>query len=186
MARIIYDGASYRTFGDLPAVGGRAPDVSLVNTALQDVSLANWLGLRKILNIFPSIDTPVCARSVVVFDRLAKEHDDVVMLMVSYDLPFAHRRFIEQNRLTAVVSLSAIRHAGFGQNYGVQIVEGPLAGMFSRAVVVLDENNTVVHNEQIADIGDEPDYVAACRALGITVDPKAFDNRSTRKVSRND
>ncbi|MCI0517383.1 MAG: thiol peroxidase [Woeseiaceae bacterium] len=185
MARIIYEGTSYRTFGELPAVGSRAPDVSLVNTALQDVSLANWLGLRKVLNIFPSIDTPVCARSVVVFDHLARDLDDVVMLMVSYDLPFAHRRFMAQNQLTSVVSLSAIRHAGFGQNYGVQIVEGPLAGMFARAVVVLDENNTIVHNEQIADIGEEPDYIVACRALGITVDPKKLDIRQTRQVSGN-
>jgi thioredoxin-dependent peroxiredoxin len=95
--------------------------------------------------------------------------------MVSYDLPFAHRRFLAQNKLSRVISLSAIRHAGFGLNYGVQIVEGPLAGMFARAVVVLDENNTVVHNEQIADISDEPDYIAAYRALGITVDPEVLD-----------
>jgi thiol peroxidase len=176
MHRITYEGTSYRTYGDLPSVGSRAPDVSLVNTELQDVSLANWLGLRKVLNIFPSIDTPVCARSVVVFDRLAKGHDDVAMLMVSYDLPFAHRRFMAEHKLSKVVSLSAIRHAGFGQNYGVAIVEGPLAGMFARAVVVLDENNTVVHKEQIADIGKEPDYIAAYRALGITVDPKLLDD----------
>ena len=176
MQRIIYDGTAYRTYGDLPTVGSRAPDVSLVNTELQDVSLAHWQGLRKVLNIFPSIDTPVCARSVVVFDRLAKDHEDVAMLMVSYDLPFAHRRFKEQNKLTHVVGLSAIRHAGFGQNYGVQIVEGPLAGMFSRAVVVLDENNTVVHSEQINDIGNEPDYVAAYKALGIAVDPGLLDD----------
>jgi thiol peroxidase len=176
MHRITYEGTSYRTYGDLPSVGSRAPDVSLVNTELQDVSLANWLGLRKVLNIFPSIDTPVCARSVVVFDRLAKGHDDVAMLMVSYDLPFAHRRFMAEHKLSKVISLSAIRHAGFGQNYGVAIVEGPLAGMFARAVVVLDENNTVVHKEQIADIGKEPDYIAAYRALGITVDPKLLDD----------
>lgn len=176
MQRIIYDGTGYRTYGDLPTVGSRAPDVSLVNTELQDVSLAHWQGLRKVLNIFPSIDTPVCARSVVVFDRLAKDHEDVAMLMVSYDLPFAHRRFKQENGLTHVVGLSAIRHAGFGQNYGVQIVEGPLAGMFSRAVVVLDENNTVVHGEQINDLGNEPDYVAAYKALGIAVDPGLLDD----------
>jgi len=176
MHRIIYEGTGYRTYGDLPTIGSRAPDVSLVNTELQDVSLANWLGKRKVLNIFPSIDTPVCARSVIVFDRLAKDHEDVAMLMVSYDLPFAHRRFLQDHKLQNVVGLSAIRHAGFGENYGVQIVEGPLAGMFSRAVVVLDENNTVVHSEQIADIGNEPDYVAAYSALGIAVDPGLLDN----------
>ncbi len=171
MHQITYDGKSYRTYGELPSIGSRAPDVSLVNTDLQDVSLANFMGKRKVFNIFPSIDTPVCAKSVIVFNRIAANHDDVTMLMVSYDLPFAHARFHEQHSLTHVVGLSAIRHAGFGENYGVQIVEGPLSGMFSRAVVVLDENNTVVYRQQIADIGDEPDYIAAYKALGIDVDP---------------
>ncbi len=126
--------------------------------------------MRKILNIFVSIDTDICARSVIRFDGLAEQADDVALLMVSYDLPFAHKRFGETHHLENVVGLSAIRHAGFGENYGVQIVEGPLAGMFSRAVVVLDENNTVVHREQIEDITAEPDYQAAFRALGIEID----------------
>jgi thiol peroxidase len=176
MHQITYDGTSYRTYGELPSIGSRAPDVSLVNTNLQDVSLANFMGMRKVLNIFPSIDTPVCAKSVIVFDRIAKDHNDVAMLMVSYDLPFAHARFHEQHSLTHVVGLSAIRHAGFGENYGVQIMEGPLSGMFSRAVVVLDENNTVVYREQIADIGEEPDYIAAYKALGIEVDPQDIED----------
>jgi thiol peroxidase len=171
MHSITYDDTTYQTHGELPSIGSRAPDVSLVNTELQDVSFANFMGMRKVLNIFPSIDTPVCAKSVVVFNKLAENHDDVAMLMVSYDLPFAHARFHLQHSLNNVVGLSAIRHAGFGENYGVQIIEGPLTGMFSRAVVVLDENNTVVHREQIADIGEEPDYVAAYQALGISVDP---------------
>lgn len=176
MHQITYDGTSYRTHGELPSLGSRAPDVSLVNTNLQDVSLANFMGMRKVLNIFPSIDTPVCAKSVIVFDGIAKDHKDIAMLMVSYDLPFAHARFHEQHSLTHVVGLSAIRHAGFGENYGVQIMEGPLAGMFSRAVVVLDENNTVVYREQIADIGEEPDYIAAYKALGIEVDPQDIED----------
>jgi thiol peroxidase len=171
MHSITYDGTTYQTYGELPSVGSRAPDVSLVNTELQDVSFANFMGMRKVLNIFPSIDTPVCAKSVVVFNKIAEEYDDVAMLMISYDLPFAHARFHAEHSLENVIGLSAIRHAGFGENYGVQIVEGPLAGMFSRAVVVLDENDTIVHREQIEDIGDEPDYVAAFQALGITVDP---------------
>lgn len=176
MNRIIYDNAAYQTYGDLPNVGSRAPDVSLVDTDLRDVSLAEWLGMRKVLNIFPSIDTPVCARSVIRFDAIARENDDVAMLMVSYDLPFAHRRFLEQHSLKSVIGLSAIRHAGFGENYGVLITKGPLAGMFARAVVVLDENNTVVHREQIEDIGNEPDYQAACQSLGITFDPKVLED----------
>jgi len=175
MHKIKFDGGVYETYGELPPIGSAAPDVSLVNTRLQDVSLANWLGLRKIMNIFPSIDTPVCAQSVITFDRIAKEHDDIAMLMISYDLPFAHARFQQQHSLDRVVGLSAIRHAGFGENYGVQIIEGPLAGMFSRAVVVMDENNTVVHREQIEDISNEPDYATALTALGVTVDPDTLE-----------
>jgi len=170
MARIQHEGGTYRTHGELPSVGSRAPDFSLVNTELKDVTLANWLGMRKIFNIFPSIDTPVCANSVIAFDKYSKDYDDVAELMISYDLPFAHRRFCEKHSLDRVVGLSAIRHMGFGENYGVQIVEGPLAGMFSRAVVVLDENNTVVHQEQIEDLAKEPNYKAAYQALGIQVE----------------
>ena len=170
MAKIQHNNASYRTHGELPPVGSYAPDVSLVNTSLQNVSFANWMGMRKVLNIFVSIDTDVCAKSVIEFDRLAGETEDIAMLMVSYDLPFAHKRFQEEHELTNVIGLSAIRHAGFGENYGVQIMDGPLAGMFSRAVVVLDENNTVVHQEHIEDITKEPDYRAAFRALGIEID----------------
>ena len=170
MAKIQFENASYQTYGDLPTVGSRAPDVSLVNTNLQNVSLANWMGMRKIMNIFVSIDTSVCAESVIKFERYAGERDDLAVLMVSYDLPFAHKRFQQEHSLKHVVGLSAIRHAGFGENYGVLIIDGPLAGMFSRAVVVLDENNTVVHSELIEDITTEPDYRAAFRALGIEID----------------
>jgi len=167
MATFRYEGKTWRTCGELPAVGSRAPDVSLVDTGLRDVSLANFMGRRKVFNIFVSIDRPVCGKSCIEFDRLGEGHEDVAMLMVSYDLPFAHRRFQELHDLRNVAGLSAIRHAGFGENYGVQIVDGPLAGMFARAIVVLDENNTVVHQEHIEDIGNEPDYGAALRALGI-------------------
>jgi len=172
VAKITFDSGDYRTYGDLPAIGSRAPDIMLVNTKLQNVSLANWMGMRKIMNIFISVDTSICARSVVEFDRLGDGLDDVAMLMVSYDLPFAHKRFQEQHELKNITSLSAIRHAGFGENYGVQIIEGPLAGMFSRAVVVIDENNTVVHREHIQDVSTEPDYAAAFRALGIDIEDK--------------
>ena len=170
IAKITFESGDYRTHGELPSIGSRAPDIMLVNTKLQNVSLANWMGMRKIMNIFVSIDTSICAKSVVEFDRMGEGVEDVAMLMVSYDLPFAHKRFQEQHDLKNVIGLSAIRHAGFGENYGVQIVEGPLAGMFSRAVIVLDENNTVVHSEHIEDISTEPDYAAAFRALGVEVE----------------
>jgi thiol peroxidase len=176
MHQIKFDGASYQTYGELPNVGSRAPDVSLVNTDLQDVSLANFMGKRKLFNIFPSIDTPVCAKSVIAFDKLSEGIEDVAMLMISYDLPFAHARFHMRHELQNVMGLSAIRHAGFGENYGVQVIEGPLAGMFSRAVVVMDENNTIVHREQIEDIGEEPDYAAAFTALGLSVDTEILNN----------
>jgi thiol peroxidase len=169
VARVVYQGATYRTHGELPTVGSNAPDIMLVDTELKNVSLANWNDKRKIMSIFVSIDRPVCSKSVIEFDRLVAGHDDVVALMVSYDLPFAHARLQEQHHLENVVGLSAIRHAGFGENYGVQILDGPLAGMFARAVVVIDENNTIVHTEQLEDISVEPDYVAAFRALGIDV-----------------
>lgn len=168
MAIVKYENATYRTFGELPAVGSRAPDVSLVNAKLQNVSLANWTGMRKVMNIFVSIDTEVCAKSVIEFDSLGQGVKNVAMLMISYDLPFAHERFQKHHDLQNVVGLSAIRHAGFGENYGVLIVDGPLAGMFARAVVVLDENNTVVYQEHIDDIATEPNYQAALRALGIS------------------
>jgi thiol peroxidase len=164
---IRYENAIYHTAGELPTVGSRAPDVSLVNTKLQNVSLANWTGMRKLLNIFVSIDTDVCAKSVIEFDSYGERVEDVALLMVSYDLPFAHKRFASQHDLQHVIGLSAIRHAGFGRNYGVEIMEGPLAGMYARAVVVLDENNTVVYNEHIEDITTEPDYEKAMRALGL-------------------
>lgn len=170
MAIVKFEGGTYRTAGELPAIGSHAPDMSLVNTKLQNVSLANWIGKRKVMNIFVSIDTDVCAKSVIEFNRYAQMADDVAMLMISYDLPFAQKRFLSEHKLDNVVGLSAIRHAGFGENYGVQIVDGPLAGMFARAVVVMDENNTVVHHEHIEDILTEPNYGAALRALGIRVD----------------
>lgn len=169
MATITYENANYRTSGDLPAVGGHAPEIRLVDTRLKNTTFSDWSGKRKIMNIFVSIDTPVCAKSVVAFDRLVAEHEDVAALMISYDLPFAHARFQKEHGLKNVTGLSAIRHAGFGENYGVEIAEGPLAGMFCRAIVVVDENNTVVHTQQIRDIATEPDYEAAFRALGITV-----------------
>ncbi len=170
VAKILYNNSSYQTWGELPRIGSHAPDVSLVNTRLQDVSLAHWTGQRKIINIIVSVDLPVCAESVRKFDHYGNDRDDLALLMVSYDLPFAHKRFREEHGLNNVEGLSAIRHEGFGENYGVQIMDGPLAGMFSRAVVVLDENNTIVHREHVEDITNEPDYAAAFRSLGIDID----------------
>ncbi len=176
ITKTIFDSGNYQTHGELPAVGSRAPDIMLVNTKLQNVSFANWMGMRKIMNIVVSIDTTICAKSVIEFNRLGEGKDDIALLTVSYDLPFAHERFQEENELTNVIGLSAIRHAGFGENYGVQITEGPLAGMFARAVIVIDENNTIVHREHIKDITREPDYETAFRSLGVDVDADGSDD----------
>jgi thiol peroxidase len=169
VAKIRFENASYPTHGELPRVGGHAPDVSLVNTKMQDVSLANWMGKRKIMYIGVSVDTDVCAQTVIRFDEYMAGQDDIALLVVSYDLPFAHKRFQAAHDLQNVAGLSAIRHEGFGENYGVLILDGPLAGMFSPAVIVMDENNTVVHREHIEDITAEPDYAAAFRALGVEI-----------------
>ena len=169
VSKIRFDNASYQTHGELPRIGSFAPDVSLVNTKLHNVSLANWPGKRKIMYIGLSVDTEACARTIIRFDEYATGRDDVVLLVVTYDLPFAHSRFGKSHDLQASQGLSAIRHAGFGENYGVRITDGPLEGMFSPAVMVLDENNTVVHREHVEDVTVEPDDAAAFRALGIEI-----------------
>ena len=151
-------------------VGDMAPDAVLRSNLVTDYKLSEGAGKARVYSVVPSLDTPVCAESVRKFNRYGNGRDDLGLLMVSYDLPFAHKRFQQEHGLDNVVGLSAIRHQGFGENYGVQIMDGPLAGMFSRAVLVLDENNTVVHREHIEDITQEPDYEAAFRALGIEVD----------------
>lgn len=168
-ARILIENASYPTFGELPRIGSYAPEFTLVNTKLQDVSLVSWSGKRKILYVGISVDDETCARSVIRFDEYVAGRDDVVLLVVSCDLPFAHKRFRAAHDLQAAESLSAIRHTGFGENYGVEIMEGPMGGMFSPAVLVLDENNTIVHREHLEDISVEPGYAAAFRALGIAI-----------------
>lgn len=170
VAKIRYENASYQTHGELPRIGTYAPDVSLVNTKLQNVSLASFAGQRKIMFIGVSVDTKVFARSVIRFDEYAAGCENVAVLVVTYDLPFAHSRFQKAHDLQNIVGLSAIRHAGFGENYGVMILDGPLAGMYSPAVLVLDENNSIVHREHLEDVTAEPDYAAAFRALGIDID----------------
>jgi len=166
MAKITLRGNSVHTSGELPKVGGKAPDFRLVSKDLKDLSLADFKGKKKILNIFPSIDTPVCALSTKKFNDYAKQHADTVMLMVSADLPFAQGRFCGNEHLENVVTLSMMRGQRFGQDYGVMIQDGPLAGVTARAVVVLDANDTVIHTEMVDEIANEPNYEAALKALG--------------------
>ena len=151
--------------GDLPTKGQTAPDFSLVAKDLADVSLAAYAGKRKVLNIFPSIDTPTCAASVRKFNQRADEAANTVVLCISADLPFAQARFCGAEGLDNVQTLSSFRSATFRKDYGVAIEGGPLGGLAARAVVVLDETNRVLHSQIVAEIADEPDYDAALKAL---------------------
>lgn len=166
MATITLQGNEIHTAGEFPRVGSKAPDFTLTDRDLNDVSMSRWMGKKKLLSIFPSIDTPVCAASTRKFNDYARTHEDTVMLMVSADLPFAHKRFCGDEGLSNVVTLSTMRSGDFARAYGVQITDGPLNGLTARAIVVLDENDTVVHAELVPEIGQEPDYEAALKALG--------------------
>lgn len=151
--------------GTLPAPGQRAPEFSLVNKDLADVTLANYSGLRKILNIFPSIDTQTCAMSVRRFNQLASLQPDAVVLCISADLPFAQTRFCGAEGLNNVVTLSTMRGRDFMHNYGVEMSTGPLVGLCARAVVVVDRENKVLYSELVPELKNEPNYDAALAAL---------------------
>jgi thioredoxin-dependent peroxiredoxin len=166
MATITLQGNEFHTAGELPRVGSKAPDFTLTDRDLNDVSLSRWMGRKKLLSIFPSVDTAVCAESTRKFNDYARTHEDSVMLMISADLPFAQKRFCGAEGLENVVTLSTMRSSDFARGYGVLVSDGPLAGLTARAVVVLDENDTVVHAEMVPEIGQEPDYEAALKALG--------------------
>ena len=151
--------------GNFPQKGQKAPAFSLVGKDLADVALDSFSGKRKILNIFPSIDTPTCATSVRTFNKKASELSNTVVLCISADLPFAQNRFCGAEGLSNVVTLSTMRGSEFLRAYGVALQSGPLAGVAARAVVVLDANNKVLHSELVAEIKTEPDYAAALKAL---------------------
>jgi thiol peroxidase len=162
MATITLKGNPIHTSGDLPAVGSTAPDFSLVKTNLSEAKLSSYSG-KKILNIFPSVDTPVCAMSVRKFHEQAAKLSGVTVLNISADLPFAHTRFCAAEGIANAEGLSTFR-SDFAERYGVKIVDGPLAGLLSRAVIVVDEGNKVVHAEQVPEIAQEPNYEAALAA----------------------
>lgn len=166
MANITLKGNPCHTSGDLPAVGSTAPDFQLVGADLADVSLENYAGKKKLLNIVPSLDTPVCATSTSKFNAAMAEKSGTVALVISGDLPFAQKRFCGAEGIENVISLSMMRSRNFAKDYGVLITDGPLAGLCARAVVVLDEENKVVYTQLVPEIVDEPDYDAALAALG--------------------
>lgn len=165
MASITLQGNEINTNGDLPAVGSQAPAFQLTDGELSDKGLDDFAGKKKLLNIVPSLDTPVCATSTQKFNEAAKGRDDVVMLIISADLPFAMGRFCTGEKLDNVIPLSMMRSKAFAKDYGVLIQDGPLAGITARAVVVLDENNKVVYAQMVPEIAEEPDYEAALAAL---------------------
>jgi thiol peroxidase len=164
MATITFKGSPVETIGSLPAVNTKAPDFSLAKTDLSDVSMNDFAGKQLILNIFPSIDTPVCAASARRFNEEAGKLDNTLVLCISADLPFAHNRFCELEGLKDVIPLSVFRSPGFGKDYGVTITTGPLAGLMSRAVVIIDKSGTVTYTQQVPDIAEEPDYDAVLEA----------------------
>jgi thioredoxin-dependent peroxiredoxin len=164
VADITMRGQPYHTSGDLPRAGSRAPDFRLVGADLRDVSLSTFKGKTKILNIVPSLDTFVCAASAKRFNKEASSLPDVVVLVVSADLPFAMKRFCAIEGLNDVVPLSMMRGRAFAKDYGVLIVDGPFEGVTARAVVVVDPDELVRYAQLVADVGSEPDYDAALTA----------------------
>ena len=160
-----FQGNPVSVAGQLPQTGEKAKPFTLVAKNLADVSLAEYAGKRKVLNIFPSIDTGVCAASVRKFNQLAGEMDNAVVLCISADLPFAQSRFCGSDGLSNVVTLSTLRGGNFKDDYGVAIADGPLQGLTARAVVVLDEKDTVLYSQLVNEITTEPDYDAALAAL---------------------
>lgn len=164
MATVTFDSQLFRTVGELPATGQPAPAFELVGSDLGAVTLDQFAGKRVVLNVFPSLDTPVCATSVRTFNRLAAGLDNTVVLSVSMDLPFAQGRFCTTEGIENVVPASAFR-SSFGTDYGVRLVDGPLAGLLARAVVVVDAAGQVIHSELVPEITAEPDYPAALAAL---------------------
>ncbi|PIE33537.1 lipid hydroperoxide peroxidase [candidate division KSB3 bacterium] len=165
MAEITLKGNPIHTSGDLPAIGSHAPDFTLTRADLGDVSLNDYAGKSIVLNIFPSIDTSVCAASVRKFNEEVQKLENTVVLCASLDLPFAHERFCGAEDLNDVIPVTELREREFGEAYGVRIIDGPLKGLLARAVVVIDADGKVVYTELVPEIAQEPDYAAALKAL---------------------
>lgn len=165
MASITLGGNPINTIGQLPQVGSKAADFQLIKNDLSVATLADFAGSKLVLNIFPSIDTGTCATSVRTFNAKASALENTKVLCISRDLPFAQKRFCGAEGLENVVNLSDFKDGSFGKNYGLEIVDGPLAGLHSRVVIIVDENGVVKYAEQVAEIANEPNYDAALAAL---------------------
>lgn len=165
MATITLKGATINTKGNLPAVGSKAPNFKLIKDDFTDIELDNFMGKKVVLNIFPSIDTGICAASVRAFNAKASSLNNTVVLCISRDLPFALKRFCGAEGLNNVINASEYKTSSFSDVYNVKIIDGPLEGLFSRAVVVIDENGIIKYTEQVPEIVQEPNYDAALAAL---------------------
>ena len=165
MATVTLGGNPIHTNGELPKTWSKAPDFKLVNTDLSIASLADFAGSKVVLNIFPSIDTGTCATSVRTFNAKASTLANTKVLCISRDLPFAQKRFCGAEGLENVINLSDFNTGSFGKDYGLEITDSVLAGLHSRVVIVLDENGTILHTEQVSEIANEPNYEEAITAL---------------------
>jgi thiol peroxidase len=165
MAKTALKGNPVNTSGNLPSTGSRAPEFSLVKSDLGTLTLSELKGKKIILNIFPSLDTSVCATSVRKFNQLAAGKENAKVLAISKDLPFAHGRFCTTEGITNVVTLSGFRDEKFGKKYGVLMKDGPLAGLYARSIVVIDEAGKVIYTQLVPDITQEPDYDTAMKAI---------------------
>ncbi len=166
MAKVTFKDNEINTIADLPSAGETAPDFTLTKTDMSDVGIADFAGKRVILNIFPSIETPVCSASVKRFNSEVEKLENTEILCVSKDLPFAHARFNADEEIKNVISLCELRNSDFGDRYGVRIVDGPLAGLFARALVAVDENSRIIFTQLVPDISEEPDYHSVLKLLG--------------------
>lgn len=165
MATVLFGGNPVNTNGELPKVGTKAPDFRLVTTNLSIATLADFVGSKIILNVFPSIDTPTCATSVRKFNADANKLENTKILCISRDLPFAQNRFCGAEGLENVINLSDFNSGDFGKDYGLEFVEGAFTGLHSRAIIVIDENGIIKHTEQVANTSNEPNYEAAFASL---------------------
>ena len=165
METIYFKGTPCHTYGFVPVAGAKAPVFNLVTKDLKEISNKDYKGKRIVLNVFPSLDTPVCAASVRRFNQEAAKLPDVKVICVSMDLPFAEQRFCSANGIENVEAASAFRSPTFGEEYGLQMVDGPLAGLLARAVIVIDENGEIIYRDLVNEITDEPYYEGAIEVL---------------------
>ena len=165
MAKITFKGTPVNTTGNLPAKGTKAPDFNLVKSDMGSMSLSELKGKKVILNIFPSLDTSVCANAVRKFNQMAAGIKNVIVLGISKDLPFAHGRFCSTEGITNVITLSGFRDREFGKAYGIDYIDGPMEGLYARGIVIVDETGTVIYTELVPEHIHEPDYEAALNAV---------------------